>query len=136
AAPRELVALPGIGPYTAAAIASSAFGRPVPAIDVNVARVVARARIGSDDASREQVAEVAARWIDRRDPGAWNQAVMDLGREVCRPVPRCEACPLRAACRFRRAGADPVRRGAGHPPFQGSFRQVRGAVVRTLRSVP
>ena len=132
--PEALASFPGIGPYTAAAIASIAFRAPVPALDVNVARVVTRARIGRDGAGRAEVARAAAAWIDRRDPGGWNQALMDLGREVCRPAPRCDRCPLRRPCRFRRAGAAPGGRSGSQPAFEGSFRQVRGAVVRALRN--
>ncbi|HEX2025385.1 MAG TPA: hypothetical protein VHH92_03215 [Actinomycetota bacterium] len=63
------------------------------------------------------------------------QAVMDLGREVCRPVPRCDACPLVRSCRFRRAGAPIAPPRRRQPPFEGSTRQLRGAVVRHLRQV-
>jgi A/G-specific adenine glycosylase len=125
--------LSGVGPYTAAAVASIAFGASVPAIDTNVARVVSRVRLGRDAAHPSEVRATAERWLDRRDPGAWNQAVMDLGREVCRPVPRCGACPLAAACRFRANGAVPQRGARRQSPYPGSFRQLRGAVVRTLR---
>jgi A/G-specific adenine glycosylase len=130
----ELVTLPGIGPYTAAAVASIAFGEIVVAIDTNVARVVSRARLGTDGASKADVAQAAVTWIDREDPGAWNQAVMDLGRDVCRAAPRCEECPLRRSCRFRRTGGVVARSGSRQSPFRGSFRQVRGAVVRELRT--
>src|SRR5205823_219817 len=68
------------------------------------------------------------------DPGDWNEALMDLGREVCRVVPRCGRCPLARWCRFRRAGSAPVRGARRQAPYAGSFRQVRGSVVRTLRS--
>ncbi|MGH2663545.1 MAG: A/G-specific adenine glycosylase [Actinomycetota bacterium] len=127
--------LPGIGPYTAAAVASLAFGKPVPAVDTNVRRVVARTRLGVDAAEADafEVRTAAEAWIDRADPGAWNQAVMDLGREVCRPTPRCQACPLSGACAFRRAGRRPSRPSRRQSKFEGSFRQVRGAVVRVLR---
>ena len=110
-----LRALPGVGPYTAAAIASIAFGEPLAALDVNVRRVVARARLGAEPhrLGAAAIDAAATRWLDRHDPGAWNQALMDLGREHCRSVPRCEGCPLRRGCRF-----------------------VRGAVVRALRGGP
>jgi len=130
----ELRALPGVGPYTAAAVASLAFGDAVPAIDVNVARVVARARLGRDDAGSHEVARAARSWVDRSDPGAWNQALMDVGREVCRPAPRCDACPLRRTCRFRRSGASPAPRRRRQAPYAGSSRQARGAVIRVLRA--
>ena len=131
----ELEALPGVGPYTAAAMASIAFGRPVPAIDTNVRRVVARARLGAEphEVAARQVREAAGSWLDRADPGSWNQAVMDLGRERCRPAPRCEGCPLAEWCRFRLAGRRAsAGRGQRSGRFEGSNRQVRGRVVAGL----
>jgi A/G-specific adenine glycosylase len=132
----RLRGLPGVGPYTAAAVASIAFGIPVAAIDTNVRRIVARVHLGvdTDDPSPSEVARLADVWLDRDDPGRWNQALMDLGREVCRPWPRCERCPLGAVCRFRAAGLPvrPARRK--QVPFEGSARQVRGAIVRALRT--
>jgi A/G-specific adenine glycosylase len=132
----ELRTLPGVGPYTAAAVAALAFGARVAAIDTNVARVVARVRLGDDGAPRADVASAAAEWVDRRDPGGWNEALMDLGRTVCRPAPRCDDCPLRSRCAFRRAGARSrsPRTTKGQPPFRGSMREVRGAVLRHLRA--
>jgi A/G-specific adenine glycosylase len=129
--------LPGVGPYTAAAVASMAFGHRVPAIDTNVRRVVARVRRGVEASSLErgEVERLAASWIDRSDPGGWNQALMDVGREHCRPRPRCDGCPLVRSCRFRRSGRGvvpaAVRRAA--PTFEGSSRQLRGSIVRELR---
>jgi A/G-specific adenine glycosylase len=136
--PSALRELPGVGPYTAAAVASLGFGEPVAVVDTNVRRVVARVHVGIDghETPAKQVWALADAWLDRDDPIAWNQAVMDLGREVCRPKPRCDACPLARVCRFHVAGAIAAR---GHPrqgPFEGSTRQVRGAVVRALRSHP
>jgi A/G-specific adenine glycosylase len=134
--PREidqLRALPGIGPYTASAIASIAFDEPVPALDVNVTRVVARTRIGTDHAGPAEVSLAANAWIDRTDPGGWNQALMDVGREMCRPRPRCDACPLRRGCRFRARDSDPAPARRRQSPYAGSNREARGAVIRTLR---
>jgi A/G-specific adenine glycosylase len=132
--PEALRSLPGVGPYTAAAVASLAFGIPVAAVDTNVRRVVARVRLGREarDVAHSIVRDAAAGWLDRDDPGGWNQALMDLGREVCRPRPRCGVCPLAHVCRFRADGAKPgsPRRAQGR--FEGSSRQVRGAVVRAL----
>lgn len=127
--------LPGVGPYTAGAVASIAFGAAVPAPDVNVRRVVARVLHGREprELAAGDLAAAAAAFLDREDPGGWNQALMDIGRELCRPSPRCEACPLRRGCRFRAAahpGAPPTRRQA---PFEGSARQVRGRIVAALR---
>ena len=135
--PAALRALPGVGPYTAAAVASMAFGEPVAVVDTNVRRVVARVHLGVDgrDAPVALVWELAQDWLDRDDPVTWNQAVMDLGREICRPRPRCGVCPLSGDCRFRRSGAVAARgSGRAGDPFDGSSRQVRGAVVRALRS--
>ena len=129
-----LCGLPGVGPYTAAAVASIGFGDPVPAIDTNVRRIVARALHGAEpDALPRAVLEAAATsWLDRSAPADWNQALMDLGRAVCRPAPRCGECPLGRVCRFRRS-RHRARSGARRqPPFEGSVRQVRGAIVRAL----
>lgn len=131
--PAALRRLPGVGPYTAAAIAAIAFGAPVPAIDVNVARVVSRARLGQERAGAAAIRRAALAWLDGQDPAAWNQALMDLGREVCRPLPRCGECPVAEGCLARgrgalgRPGSRPRRPSA---PFAGSFRQVRGRVLR------
>lgn len=132
----SLRGLPGIGPYTASAVASIAYGIPVPAIDTNVARVVSRVRLGAEAraASRADVAAAAEAWIHASRPGDWNQALMDLGREVCRPQPRCEACPLAAQCMFARLGRPPSSPRTRRSTFEGSDRQVRGSVVHLLRS--
>lgn len=136
--PDVLRTLPGVGPYTAAAVASLAYGVAVPALDTNVRRVVARVRLGTEagDVSASRLHSAADEWLDRADPGGWNQALMDLGREVCRPRPRCDACPIAEACRFRSAGLEPHPVGRSQGPFEGSSRQLRGAVVRSLRSRP
>ena len=131
--PEMLRRLPGVGPYTAAAVASIAFDAPAAAVDTNVARVVRRYRLGHDAATPGEVRRAAQGWLDRRAPGDWNQAVMDLGRDVCRPVPRCTACPLARSCVFRRSGALPEPSRRRRPGFEGSSRQLRGAIVRILR---
>jgi A/G-specific adenine glycosylase len=132
---KALQSLPGVGPYTASAVASIAFGMPVSAIDTNLARVVARVRMGAEvhEVRRGAVGRAAEAWLDRIDPGGWNQALMDLGREICKPRPRCTACPLSEACRYRAAGRSGGRSNQRRPPFQGSMRKVRGAIVRALR---
>jgi len=136
--PTALRALPGVGPYTAAAVASIAAGVPVAAIDVNVRRIVARVAFGRDvrDVSIRDVDVIAQGWVDRGDPGTWNQALMDLGREHCRAVPRCDGCPMARVCRYRRAGRAPGPAVRTQAPFEGSMRQVRGGVVDVLRSRP
>ncbi|MDP9330295.1 MAG: A/G-specific adenine glycosylase [Actinomycetota bacterium] len=134
-----LLALPGVGPYTAAAVASIAYGEPVAAIDTNVRRVIARAARGAepDELTPAELAADADAWLDRRDPGTWNQAVMDVGRALCRPVaPRCDQCPLARWCSFAASGRVGRRSAKRQPRFEGSPRQVRGAVVRALRDLP
>jgi hypothetical protein len=80
------------------------------------------------------VRALAASWLDREDPGGWNQALMDLGREVCRPRPGCDICPIARRCRSRDAVPTAPRRRRDPAPFAGSPRQVRGSVVRSLRT--
>lgn len=133
-----LWALRGIGPYTAAAVVSIAFGTPVAAIDTNVRKVMARLAFGREpgEVPESDIARAADRWLRRDASGDWNQAVMNLGREVCRPVPRCDVCPLADACRYRTSRrAKQNGRGSGRrqPAFEGSMRQVRGGVLRELR---
>lgn len=105
-----LRSLPGVGPYAANAIASIAYGEPVPALDGNQARVLSR--ILAHDAplrSPFDLCAPAAEWIDRRRPGDYNQALMDLGSAICTPrKPGCDACPLSPLCRARAEG-DPER---------------------------
>ncbi|HYY48378.1 MAG TPA: A/G-specific adenine glycosylase [Thermoplasmata archaeon] len=107
----ELAALPGIGPYTTGAVASIAFGLPVPAVDGNVTRVIARLfRLHGDVTSlaiRREVAELAARLVSREEPGAFNQAMMELGATICTPKsPACGRCPLETLCLARAAGEE------------------------------
>ena len=136
--PVVLRGLPGIGPYTAAAIASFAHGAPTPALDTNVRRVVARARLGREthEVSTGLLTSAAEEWIDRRDPAAWNGALMDLGRELCRPLPRCDRCPLASICRFRIRGHRPRPASRRQPAFEGSSRELRGRIVDALRERP
>jgi A/G-specific adenine glycosylase len=94
-------ALAGVGDYTAAAVASIAFGLPHAAVDGNVRRVIVRL---TGDAGANVPAE-ADRLLDVRQPGRWNQALMELGAVVCVPrEPLCEACPVAAHCRAHRIG--------------------------------
>lgn len=135
---KDLARLPGVGPYTAAAVASISYGVPVPAIDTNARRIIARAVLGAEshETSTALIRSLAGEWLDRRDPGGWNQALMDLGRKVCRPAPRCSLCPLLDGCRFRARGRSPDAPPRRQKPFLGSFRQVRGRVVEILRDRP
>ncbi len=136
-----LLALPGIGPYTARAVRVFAFERPDGVVDTNIARVLARV------VGRPLTASVAQRLADRLvpdgDPWTWNQALMEVGALRCRPTPRCDDCPLRTACGWARSGLpdpDPAERTAGvtspQSTFEGSDRQGRGRLVDALRRGP
>ncbi len=107
----ELEALPGIGPYTAGAVGSIAFGIPVPAVDGNVIRVIARLfRIREDVTTaraRKRIGEIATRLVSPDRPGAFNQGLMELGATVCTPTsPACAGCPLEGLCLARLAGEE------------------------------
>jgi A/G-specific adenine glycosylase len=110
-----LRALPGIGPYTAAAVGSIAFGLPLAVLDGNVMRVLTRVLALRDDISRPQtrakLQQIANDFLDGRDPSTHNQAVMELGATVCLPrQPMCLICPLHEECKGRdRAGEFPVK---------------------------
>ncbi|HSG07823.1 MAG TPA: A/G-specific adenine glycosylase [Longimicrobiales bacterium] len=104
-----LRALPGVGEYTAGAVASIAFGAPVPAVDGNVKRGLARLH-DEPAPGAAWLRRTAAGLVDRQRPGDWNQALMDLGATVCTPTkPRCSACPLARWCRARAAGTQDER---------------------------
>jgi A/G-specific adenine glycosylase len=107
--PRAFGALPGVGRYTVGAVLSIGFGVPLPVLDGNVARVLAR--LAAKPWAVRRAADASALWalaeslLDRGAPGDWNQALMELGATVCTPrAPRCDACPARRFCRARAAG--------------------------------
>lgn len=108
----ELKKLSGIGSYTAGAIASIAFGRPVPAVDGNVLRVLARLREDDRDISSQTVKNSVERELlplmPKENPGEFNQALMELGAMVCLPNgrPQCEICPLQTLCRAHGTGRE------------------------------
>lgn len=99
----QLRTIRGIGPYTAGAIASIAFGQAVPAVDGNVIRVVSRLKGLRENVAipsvRREIENQAATLVSRTRPGDFNQALMDLGATICTPgTPSCEKCPLREEC--------------------------------------
>jgi A/G-specific adenine glycosylase len=101
--------LPGAGDYTAAAVASIAFGLPHAVVDGNVLRVVARVQNDASEigaaSTRKRFREIAQQWLHRKNPGEFNQALMELGATVCLPAsPACERCPIAACCAARNAG--------------------------------
>ena len=102
-------ALPGVGEYTAAAVASIVHGAPVAAVDGNVLRVMSRLTAEQGDvravATRQRLGAAARKLMDIKRPGDFNQAVMELGATVCLPKkPQCALCPLRSACEARKKG--------------------------------
>ena len=108
--PKDLTTLPGVGPYTAAAVQCFSLGRPVLPVDVNVGRVLERTGATFDPTCA--------------------QALMDLGATICiARVPRCGACPLAEECPSRGRRYEALRRQS---PFEGSFRQRRAAALRAL----
>lgn len=118
----EAVGLPGVGPYTAAAVLSIAHRRPFATVDGNVIRVLSRLdRLGRADHKREPYASRAQELLQTKRPGEWNEALMELGETHCRPKnPECPACPWQADCAAYQA--DVI---AEHPPAK-----VRRAITR------
>ena len=107
----DLRELPGLGEYTAGAVASIAFGQAVPAVDGNVRRVLSRL-FDEPDPKTAWLRSRAAAMVDPDRPGDWNQALMELGATVCVPrSPRCEECPLSAWCAARANGTQRERPG-------------------------
>jgi A/G-specific adenine glycosylase len=130
-----LADLPGVGPYTARAVASLAFGTPVGVVDTNVRRWLIR-RFASIDAPRslQALADALAAGGGASGDGRaadWTHASMEFGAAICRArSPRCAVCPIARGCPSRDAAADvPV---PAQPPIRGSDRAYRGAVVRAL----
>ncbi|HYL71052.1 MAG TPA: A/G-specific adenine glycosylase [Candidatus Dormibacteraeota bacterium] len=133
--------LPGVGSYTARALMTLALARPCqPPLDVNIRRVGARAGLGVEPARAGTVVVEAAlagarpRRMSRRD---YTLALFDAGALHCRSAPRCDSCPLAADCAWRRAQRAPERATPRKQPlYQGSFRQMRGAVLNAWLSDP
>lgn len=138
---QALLALPGVGPYTAAAVRAFAFGRRSVVLDTNVRRVLARVAAGQALPAPTQTAaetRLAASWVPADDAAAarWSAASMELGALVCTArAPRCDACPVADRCRWLAAG----RPGDVHAhrrrtqAWAGTDRQARGRVMALLR---
>jgi len=138
----ELLALPGVGPYTARAVAAFAYGVRTPVVDTNVRRVLARAvggegEPGPPQTRRDLEAMEAVLPLDPARARLANAGVMELGQTVCTArAPRCDECPLASLCAWRAAGY-PDYEGARAPRqkrYEGSDRQVRGLILRELRA--
>jgi A/G-specific adenine glycosylase len=153
----ELEALPGIGPYTARAVAAIAFGAPVGAVDTNVRRVLGRVAAGhgsyrdpGEPLPARELQALADTLVATKRPADWTAALMDVGAALCVPMtPRCDRCPLATDCTFAGAGPRPdrARPTAPHPaaqrraseptvPYQATMRWLRGRLVARLRELP
>jgi A/G-specific adenine glycosylase len=143
----SLQLLPGIGPYTARAVAAIAFGARVGAVDTNVRRVLGRSLGGgADGLGQAELQLLADASVPRERPADWTHALMDIGSTFCKPLrPNCEKCPARAWCRFaagrgtggsrdaprRRAAARSVVRSTAFP---STTRWLRGRILDRLRA--
>ena len=132
-----LLALPGVGAYTARAVACFAYRKRVPVVDTNVRRVVARVVHGRADspASVRDLADVAALLPNDAEAPQFSVALMELGATVCTArTPRCGLCPL-STCAWRAAGFPPADAPARRPQrYAGTDRQVRGRLLDVLRA--
>lgn len=137
-----LLALPGVGPYTARAVAAFAYGIRTPVVDTNVRRVLARAVRGHGEAGPPRTAADLAEMEallpeDASRARLVNAGAMELGQVVCTArAPRCGECPIADACAWRAAGYPSYEgpRAAVQKRYEGSDRQVRGLVLRELRA--
>lgn len=135
----QLLSLPGVGSYTAAAVAAFAYGRRETVVDTNIRRVHARLFSGTALPSPALTAaemRLAAALLpdDAGTSVRWNASVMELGALVCTArAPKCSACPVRERCAWRAAGEPPPSYTPKGQAWHGTDRQVRGAVMAVLR---
>ena len=134
-----LLALPGVGPYTARAVLVFAYERDIGVVDTNVGRLLAR--LGGRSLGPKQAQTLADHLVPTGRSWAWNQGLFDLGAAVCtKRSPRCGECPVIAACAWAGQGPDPAEGSAAttqrQSRFDGSFRQGRGRLVAALRDRP
>jgi A/G-specific adenine glycosylase len=143
----ELVTIDGIGPFTAAIIASFAFGEASGCVDTNVRRVLGRLA-GDETIDGKRLQQLADITVAHEAPARWNQALMDYGARVCGIRPRCGDCIVSRWCASRERYADPSRKVAEphapygaratkkEAPFEGSTRYFRGRIIDVLRALP
>lgn len=138
----ELRSLPGIGPYTASAIAAFAFHSDVAVVDVNIRRVYSRLLRAmpttADVLPEAELTAFAERTFPRGQSSAWHQAIMDIGAMFCTArAPKCALCPVRKLCASANNMAEAVRTKKAEPSFDGIPNRIwRGRVVQLLRKVP
>jgi A/G-specific adenine glycosylase len=146
--PRDVAGLqrlPGVGPYTARAVASIAFRIPTGAVDTNVRRVLGRVLAGGPAGLTARELQAAAdQVVDPDQPDNWTHALMDIGSTLCKPVkPLCPECPVAAFCRYA-AGIRPSASSAARPrparaavgDFRDTTRWLRGRILDQLREAP
>jgi A/G-specific adenine glycosylase len=138
---KALLALPGVGEYTASAVRCFAFEAHVVVADTNIARVVARACLGAADQHEAPAAELRrtlANLLPATDARDHNLALMDLGAMVCQArSPACSTCPLVRSCHWRAIGYPaPIRVRPSSPPFETTARFARGRIIDALREAP
>lgn len=137
-----LLALPGVGPYTARAVAAFAYGVRTPVVDINARRVLARAIDGQGEPGPAQTRRELAQFegllpADEHRARLLNAGIMELGQTICTArAPQCDACPISGSCAWRAAGY-PAYAGRSAPRqkrYEGSDRQVRGRILQELRA--
>ena len=135
-----LLALPGIGDYTARAVLAFADGAPIGVVDTNVSRVFSRQL--NRPLARREATDIADATVPGNRSWEWNQLLMDLGARVCTArSPRCDACPVADTCAWRRAGGDDPAPRSFHTSkpqgrFDGSDRQARGRLMKAVVAQP
>ena len=135
----ELLALPGIGQYTARAVLAFAHRIDVAVVDVNVSRVLSR--LEGVPMKARALQELADELIPEGLAWEWNQVMMDSGARHCTVrSPKCDSCPVRSQCRYKGVGEDPAQLSAGvskpQVRFEGSDRQARGRALRAVANGP
>lgn len=139
---QAILALPGVGPFTAAIIQTFGFGDDAAAVDTNIVRVLGRVVFGDLQPAKEtppaSIVAMTERLLPKGEAARWNPTLMDYGARVCLPRPRCEECVVASLCAARprfAAGetAEPVRAQAA---WQDSDRMWRGRIMQTLRDLP
>ncbi|MBT5852060.1 MAG: A/G-specific adenine glycosylase [Acidimicrobiaceae bacterium] len=136
---KDLLALPGVGPYTARAVRAFAFELSAAVVDTNIGRFYAR--IHGRKLSAREVQQFADEAAPEDQPWLWNQSIMELGALVCtKRSPMCDACPVVDLCAWVGEGDDPAQGSAAvsvpQTRFEGSDRQLRGRLVDVLRASP
>ena len=133
-----LLALPGVGQYTARAVMAFAFETDAAVVDTNIARVFAR--VGGQSLTAREVQSAADEALPPDMSWEWNQCLMELGAILCRPAPHCDECPLAHTCAWRGVGPDPAIGSAAvsrpQARFEGSERQARGRLLKALSNGP